>query len=213
MAEKDWRMMTPCAKCPFVNKQVANSLRPGRLSAIKDNLRKDGYFLCHKTVKSSGGDGTNRQCAGAIQWQETRKLYPNQNARICQRLDAVGFCAGGSAQERRWAAVAIELTSDKRPKHGVSDEIVRRERDAEQFYHNTPKAGAFSGTGVFRCSKCKKPMEARPVRETFGAGGVCGRILNDTDVCNGLIEMVPAAELPKKKSPWEPITDNDVEKR
>jgi hypothetical protein len=201
MAEKDWRMMAPCAQCPFVNKKVANSLRPGRLSAIKDDLRKDGHFLCHKTVKSSGGDGTNRQCAGAIQWQETRKLYPNQNARICLRLDA--------AYPRRESGV----TGKERARYGVSDEIVRRERDAEQFYHNTPKAGAFSGTGVFRCSKCKKPMEARPIRETFGVGGVCGRILNDTDVCNGLIEMVPAAELPKKKSPWEPITDNDVEKR
>jgi hypothetical protein len=115
MAERDWRMLAPCAQCPFVNKDVANTLRPGRLSEIKDALRRDTHFVCHKTTRGTG-DGSNRQCAGAIAWQEQRGLYPNQMARVCMRLDATGMGKKRAAIEQ---VMREEIPDEPRSGTGV----------------------------------------------------------------------------------------------
>jgi hypothetical protein len=127
MAERDWRMLSPCSQCPFVNKDMANTLRPGRLSEIKDGLRTDGHFICHKTSRACG-DGSNRQCAGAIAWQEKRGYYPNQLARIAMRLDASKMGHKLAAFEKATADIADpEMKPTKRvPWAPITDEDVIR---------------------------------------------------------------------------------------
>lgn len=83
-------MLKPCIDCPFNKRgpglRLRRSLRPGRMAEIERALRSDQHFTCHKTTVNTG-DGSNRICAGSIEWQEKRGLSSNY-LRICERLDA-----------------------------------------------------------------------------------------------------------------------------
>jgi hypothetical protein len=85
-----WRVARKCADCPFAKKgaglKLRRSLRPGRFAEILRGLRREGYFICHKTTRQTG-NGTNLVCAGSIEWQEKRGLT-SQYQRICERLAA-----------------------------------------------------------------------------------------------------------------------------
>lgn len=76
-----YRMAQPCDDCPFnadgPGKQLADSLRPGRMEAIKHDLRRGGTFQCHQTtIPNTDDDGRvdntkTLLCAGAIAYQES----------------------------------------------------------------------------------------------------------------------------------------------
>jgi hypothetical protein len=50
----------PCTGCPFLRRGGVKGLSPGR---VRDALKSDSHFLCHKTTRETG-NGTNRVCAG-----------------------------------------------------------------------------------------------------------------------------------------------------
>lgn len=78
-----------CADCPFAKNgpglHLRKSLRPGRWRQILSHLDRDGQFPCHKTTHETG-DGSERMCAGAIEYQEAHN-GPGQLQRIMERLD------------------------------------------------------------------------------------------------------------------------------
>lgn len=84
-----WRMVRPCADCPFNSHgeglHLRRSLHAGRFEGILTALRNYGHFICHKTTRATG-DGSNRLCAGAIRWQRRRKL-PSQAVQVMERMD------------------------------------------------------------------------------------------------------------------------------
>jgi len=87
---KGWRMLKPCADCPFnpegAGAHLRRSLHPGRMRDIKRGLRAGEFFLCHKTTDECG-DGSNLVCAGALAYQETVGVT-SQYVQICERLEA-----------------------------------------------------------------------------------------------------------------------------
>lgn len=78
-----------CADCPFAKSgpglRLRKTLARGRWSEILASLRRDAHFTCHKTTEETG-DGSERMCAGAIQWQENNHCV-GQLQRIMERLD------------------------------------------------------------------------------------------------------------------------------
>jgi hypothetical protein len=99
-----WRMVERCSNCPFAESgeglRERESLRPGRMEEIFEELGKGSYFVCHKTICADGvceSDGRvegnvkaivaagHLYCAGALQWQRERGIEP-EYARICRRL-------------------------------------------------------------------------------------------------------------------------------
>jgi hypothetical protein len=98
-----YRMSAPCSNCPFTTTakgtQVRESLRPGRMREIKDFLLNDGHFVCHLTTPETG-DGSNRQCAGAINYQKLMDVWPNNAARACIRVSyGTGMMTGSEADD------------------------------------------------------------------------------------------------------------------
>jgi hypothetical protein len=85
----DWRMRKKCEDCPFASRgpglRLRRLLRPGRWKEILNGLASGNYFPCHKTTDETG-DGSNRVCAGSIEWQE-RHGYSSAYVRICQYQD------------------------------------------------------------------------------------------------------------------------------
>lgn len=87
-----WRMDTLCNDCPFATSgpglALRKSLRRGRFAEIKRDLAGGQlHFLCHKTTDETG-DGSNRICAGAIEYQ--RRLGTSSNLeRVLGRIDAI----------------------------------------------------------------------------------------------------------------------------
>jgi len=84
-----WRMEKMCEDCPFAKNgkgaRLRRSLRPGRWRSILAGLRREETFTCHKTTDETG-DGSNRVCAGAIEWQDKHGTS-SQYVRICERLE------------------------------------------------------------------------------------------------------------------------------
>jgi hypothetical protein len=84
-----WRMESKCADCPFASSgpglALRKSLGPGRWKEITTGLRRDLSFNCHKTTHETG-DGSEKFCAGAIEWLESRGLSTNL-MRVMERLD------------------------------------------------------------------------------------------------------------------------------
>lgn len=89
MSAKDWRMPVQCADCPFSSKgaglHLRKSLRPERWASILRELRDGSTFMCHKTTPETG-DGSNKLCAGALEYQEEQGVS-SQYQRVCERLD------------------------------------------------------------------------------------------------------------------------------
>ena len=83
-----WRMRNKCEDCPFANSgpglHLRKSLMPGRWKQILQSLRSSYHFVCHKTTVETG-DGSNRVCAGAIEWQAKRGIEANL-VRVMRRL-------------------------------------------------------------------------------------------------------------------------------
>lgn len=86
--------MKPCANCPFLREQV-RMLRPARKREIAAELRRGGWFPCHKTVDYEDSDEgrtthKSRWCAGALATMENNPrgagAAENQAVRIAQRL-------------------------------------------------------------------------------------------------------------------------------
>lgn len=88
---KSWRMVKPCADCPFSTKgpglRLRRSLRPGRYRSILADLRRGAHFFCHKTTRGTG-DGSNRVCAGSLAWSEKRGITSNYQ-RVCERVEHI----------------------------------------------------------------------------------------------------------------------------
>lgn len=84
-----WRMDKPCDNCPFNSRgpglHLRKTLRSSRWGEILHSLLNNQHFTCHKTTEETG-DGSDRMCAGAIQWQEKRGVSSNLQ-RIMERLD------------------------------------------------------------------------------------------------------------------------------
>lgn len=84
-----WRTKEMCADCPFQSSgpglHLRKTLAKGRWKSILKDLRDQRHFLCHKTTTETG-DGSNKVCAGSIQWQDAHGIS-SQFARICDRLD------------------------------------------------------------------------------------------------------------------------------
>lgn len=80
-----------CDNCPFSTdgkgKDLADSLRPGRLQVIKLGLRQGQYFLCHKTTTETG-DGSNLVCVGALDYQKQRGIV-SRYQKFCEQLEGV----------------------------------------------------------------------------------------------------------------------------
>ena len=84
----DWLMSKPCLDCPF-NKtgpgaNLRKTLRHGRMAEIKTALLNNQHFTCHKTADETG-DGSNKVCRGAYEWQEAHDVSANF-VRICERI-------------------------------------------------------------------------------------------------------------------------------
>lgn len=86
-----WRMERMCSNCPFAKsgpgRALARRLPPGRMADIKRGLLRGEHFTCHKTTHETG-DGSDRMCAGAIEWQNERGVT-SQLQRTCERIDAI----------------------------------------------------------------------------------------------------------------------------
>ena len=84
-------MAAMCANCPFAEagpgRELRRSLRPGRWRGILADLLRGGHFMCHKTTRETG-DGSNRLCAGALEFQAEAGISSNLQ-RVCERLDAL----------------------------------------------------------------------------------------------------------------------------
>ena len=77
-------LKTPCKDCPFIKGSSTNTtLAKGRLQGIKDDLRKDMSFTCHKTLEKPSNE--QQHCAGALIFLE-KENRPNQIMRIAERL-------------------------------------------------------------------------------------------------------------------------------
>lgn len=71
-----WRMPSACDNCPFSNSPAGTALRVSlrRMPEIQQGLLAGEHFLCHKTLKETGGDGSKLVCAGALEFQHTNGL-------------------------------------------------------------------------------------------------------------------------------------------
>jgi hypothetical protein len=82
-------MLEKCVDCPFARTgpgaHLRRTLQRGRWREILTGLLNEQHFMCHKTTPETG-DGSNRVCAGAIEWQDRRGVS-SQYVRICERLD------------------------------------------------------------------------------------------------------------------------------
>lgn len=80
-----------CRDCPFhtsgPGKHLADSLAKGRLESIKVGLLDGDVFHCHKTTHETG-DGTEKICRGALQFQIEHGAVP-QAVQIGERLAAL----------------------------------------------------------------------------------------------------------------------------
>ena len=80
-----------CRNCPFhktgPGKHLADSLAPGRMESIKAGLLDGETFNCHKTTRETG-DGTEKICRGALQFQIDHGSVP-QAVQIGERLAAL----------------------------------------------------------------------------------------------------------------------------
>ena len=89
--ESAWAMPKICTNCPFAKRGLGAHLRwslgPERWREITRGLRHGEYFLCHKTTDETG-NGTNKVCAGALEYQDNRGIT-SQYVRICRRLDVI----------------------------------------------------------------------------------------------------------------------------
>lgn len=74
----------PCNQCLFTKNRIVSKERA--TSIVKDSLKKDTFFVCHKS--SIEGDGHGEVCCKTY-WDR----YKNQFnlGRIAQRLDVVKF--------------------------------------------------------------------------------------------------------------------------
>lgn len=68
-------------------------LTGARAAGIARDLLRDNHFVCHKTVKSLGGDGTRRICAGSLITTERGGNPPGQYARVMERIGLLDFAA------------------------------------------------------------------------------------------------------------------------
>lgn len=73
MSELKYMMAKKCSDCPFASSgpglHLRKSLKRGRWRSILADLRNGKHFTCHKTTDETG-DGSNKVCAGAAEWQE-----------------------------------------------------------------------------------------------------------------------------------------------
>ena len=85
-----WRITIPCDNCPFSDSmqgtQLRESLGTKRFEAICQDLQKGRHFICHKSIDyETRNPGTEKICAGAIQWQEARGIKADL-VQIMERL-------------------------------------------------------------------------------------------------------------------------------
>lgn len=84
-------MEKSCNNCPFGkslgSKIMKKSLCKERMNKIKSQLKQGLHFMCHKTTRETG-NGSNKICAGSIEWQKKRGIESNY-LRICRRLKAI----------------------------------------------------------------------------------------------------------------------------
>lgn len=89
-------MERQCADCPFAPQgpglRLRRRLAPSHWRGILAALRSGHHFTCHKTTTETG-DGSNRVCAGALDWQNARGITSNYQ-RVCERLDALHIKGG-----------------------------------------------------------------------------------------------------------------------
>lgn len=96
--ESTFRLSKVCADCPFRSDREFH-LRTERIREIRDSLKEQGTFHCHKTVDYSGGEGTVVQktqfCAGARATMENTGFTPILlRLAIMMELDIPLFDAG-----------------------------------------------------------------------------------------------------------------------
>jgi hypothetical protein len=92
-----WRMPNKCTNCPFHSRgpgrELARSLRRGRLASIKRALLRGEHFHCHKTTGFDDDDDDDDMpvaraliCAGAIEYQDAHGVEPTV-VQVMRRLD------------------------------------------------------------------------------------------------------------------------------
>src|SRR5436305_1593964 len=88
MVLMSWRVKEKCNNCPFSDSgqglKLRKSLARGRWKEILENLKRDGFFQCHKTTRfgdeGEAVSGSSLLCAGALEWQEKHCGYVGQYA-------------------------------------------------------------------------------------------------------------------------------------
>ncbi len=109
----NWRMEKPCVDCPFNARgpgaHLRRTLHRARWAEILRDLLNNEHFTCHKTTHETG-DGSERMCAGAIEWQERRGVSSNLQ-RIMERVDRIFS--------------AHPKTTDRAQKHDTTPEKAR----------------------------------------------------------------------------------------
>lgn len=80
-----------CSDCPFneqgPGRHLRDSLAPGRMEEIIDDLRARKTFNCHQTTRQTG-NGTEKICAGALAFQRKEGCVPD-TVQICERIAAI----------------------------------------------------------------------------------------------------------------------------
>lgn len=100
----NYDLKRPCKECPFVCGTGTNvTLEPGRLEDIKNKLKSDSTFTCHKTLEMPKAN--QQHCAGALIYLEKIE-QPNNMMRIMERL-------GGYDHTKLDMTADIDMTSDE----------------------------------------------------------------------------------------------------